>query len=109
MKKKMKYFILTLAIIVGFIICNRSVFINSCIDRVNPCIAETVSYAQVPKGTQSYYQVKAFDPKTGKELPYRLKKVGGYDPQGSYIAIKHKGQYVRSIRYISRKEFETRK
>lgn len=79
-------------------------------DRVNPFISETTSYAKVKKGTQSYNNVQAIDPKTGKNLSYKIDYVGGYDPYGSgYISIDHKGQYVRSINYISKKKFEAAK
>ncbi|EFD99063.1 hypothetical protein [Lactobacillus crispatus] len=47
--------------------------------------------------------MKAYNPKTKKNL--LLKKVGGYDPSGQYISIQHKGQYVKSIKYITRKQF----
>ncbi|WP_260263064.1 hypothetical protein [Lactobacillus crispatus] len=47
--------------------------------------------------------MKAYNPKTKKNL--LLKKVGGYDSSGQYISIQHKGQYVKSIKYITRKRF----
>lgn len=78
-------------------------------DRLTPFIPETTSYAKVQKGTQSYNNVQALDPKTGKNLSYKIDHVGGYDPSRSYIAIDHKGQYVRSIDYISKKKFEATK
>ena len=48
-------------------------------------------------------EVFIYNPKTKKNL--LLKKVGGYDPSGQYISIQHKGQYVKSIKYITRKQF----
>lgn len=75
-------------------------------DRLNPFISETTSYAKVQKGTQSYNNVQAIDPKTSKNLSYKIDHVGGYDPSRGYISIDHKGQYVRSINYISKKEFD---
>ena len=79
---------------------------NSWIDRVDPAIPEVISYAQVPKNTQKYFNVQAYDSKTGRKLPYKIKKVGGYDPSRQYIKIVHKGQYVKEIKYISKKEFQ---
>lgn len=77
------------------------------LDRLNPFVHETISYAQVAKDTQKYTNVTIINPKTGKKLPYELKQVGGYDPDRQYIAIDHKGQYVRQIKYISKKQFMT--
>ena len=90
-------FVTALVLVVG-VIC-----IFSFTDRLNPFISQETSYAQVDKGTQRYYNVKAYNPKTKKNL--LLKKVGGYDPSGQYISIQHKGQYVKSIKYITRKQF----
>lgn len=84
------------------VVCVLS-FHNSYTNRLNPFISQEKSYAQVDKGTQRYYNVKAYNPKTKKNL--LLKKVGGYDPSGQYISIQHKGQYVKSIKYITRKQF----
>lgn len=78
-------------------------FHNSITDRINPLISSEVSYAQVPKGAQRYENVRAYSPKTKKCIS--LKNVGGYDSSGQYISIQHKGQYVKSIRYITRKQF----
>ena len=94
-------FVTALVLVVG-VICIFS-FHNSFTDRLNPFISQETSYAQVDKGTQRYYNVKAYNPKTKKNL--LLKKVGGYDPSGQYISIQHKGQYVKSIKYITRKQF----
>ena len=85
-------FVTALVLVVG-VICIFS-FHNSFTDRLNPFISQETSYAQVDKGTQRYYNVKAYNPKTKKNL--LLKKVGGYDPSGQYISIQHKGQYVKS-------------
>lgn len=75
-------------------------------DRINPFVNQTLSYAKVDKGTQRYHNVKIIDPATKQARSYTLKNVGGYDPDGQYIKINHKGQYVKEIRYISKKEFE---
>ncbi|QNQ81616.1 hypothetical protein [Lactobacillus sp. PV012] len=75
-------------------------------DRINPFAVQTVSYAKVEKGTQKYHNVRIIDPVTKKVRSYSLSNVGGYDPDEQYIKINHKGQYVKEIRYISKKEFE---
>ena len=75
---------------------------NSWIDRANPAIPEVISYAKVKINTQNYLNVQAYNPDTGKKLPYRIKRVGGYEPGRQYIRIDHKGQYVRKIDYISK-------
>lgn len=98
-------FITSLVIVAG-VICVLSglfSFHNSITDRFNPYVSQETSYAQVTKGTQQYKNVKAYNPKTGKSV--FLKKVGGYDPSGKYISIQHKGQYVKSIKYITKKQF----
>ena len=74
---------------------------NSWTDRADTSIPEVTSYAKVPKNTQNYLNVQAYNPDTGKKLPYKIKKVGGFDPSRQYIKIDHKGQYVRKINYIS--------
>ncbi|WP_223897337.1 YxeA family protein [Lactobacillus huangpiensis] len=79
---------------------------NEIIDYFNVAIPKTYSYAQVPKNTQKYFNVQAYDSKTGRKLPYKIKKVGGYDPSRQYIKIVHKGQYVKEIKYVSKKEFQ---
>lgn len=78
---------------------------NSYTDRINPNIKETISYAKVVKNTQTYRNVTIKNPKSGKVLSYKLNKVGGYDPSKQYVAIDHKGQYVKSIRYISKQKY----
>ena len=75
---------------------------NSWTDRADTSIPEVTSYAKVPKNTQNYLNVQAYNPDTGKKLPYKIKKVGGFDPSRQYIKIDHKGQYVRKIDYISK-------
>lgn len=78
---------------------------NEIVDYFNLAIPETKSYAQVPKNTQQYYNVQAYDSKTGSKLPYKINRVGGYDPSLEYIKIDHRGQYVKEIQYVSKKEF----
>lgn len=78
-------------------------------DRFNPFISETTSYAKVkdPGNTDSMYRnVQSINPKTGKNLPYKIKYIIKHDT-GNYISIDHKGQYVKSINYISKKEFDS--
>ena len=74
-------------------------------DRINPLVHEQVSYAKVVKGQNKYQNVKIYDSQTKKPLPYTIKEVTGYDPTGEYMMIKHRGQYVESIKYLSEKEF----
>lgn len=101
---KAKKIIIVLVIIVALLM-GLLLIHNSYTDRVNPFISKTISYAKVNKGTQTYHNVTLIDPKNGKKSNYKLKTVGGYDPDGQYILIKHKGQYVQEIRYISEKMF----
>ena len=54
---------------------------DAIVDRLNPFVSETVSYAQVPEKTQQY------------------------DPSRKYIKIDHKGQYVKTIDYVSESKF----
>jgi uncharacterized protein (TIGR01655 family) len=76
---------------------------NQYTDYLNPMIKMRVDYAKVPKNTQKYYNVQAID-KAGKKLPYKILYVGGYDPTMQYVAIHHKGQYVKVIDYIAKKK-----
>lgn len=100
---------ITLVTTIVILVCIPFLFHNSVTDRLNPLIAEQTSYAAVPKNTQKYYDVQSFNPKTGNMLPYKIKYIGGYSPNEKYISIDHKGQYVRSIEYISKKKFDAAK
>lgn len=104
MKKNSKLIIGVCAAIVVAMTCLLTIH-TSITDRINPLVSRTTSYAKVTKGTQRYYYVDAFDSKTKKALPYQIKEIIGYDPSGEYISIDHKGQYVKSIKYISKKQF----
>lgn len=103
---KGKKVLLTVVLVIAVCIMSVLFVHNSVTDRVNPFVAQTVSYAKVAKGKAKYVNVTAFDAKTGKALPYKIKQVGGYDPDGEYIAITHKGQYVKRIRYISAQKYQ---
>lgn len=46
---------------------------NSLIDRINPIVQETTSYAEVPKSTQKYTMFKYL---TKKRQAKRIKKTG---------------------------------
>lgn len=101
LKKLWKFGSIILIVILGSLLTiHTSIF-----DRFNPFLSETVSYAQVSTGTQKYKNVKIYNPKTSKLESYRLHNVGGYDSSREYISIRHKGQYVKSIKYISKKDF----
>lgn len=80
---------------------------TSATDRLNPLVSETVSYAKVPKNTQNYKQVTIINPKDGKTRAYKIKQVGGYDPNQKYIKVHHKSKYVKSISYIKKISFIT--
>lgn len=105
MKKK----IIALLIVIVILVIGVFQIHNSFMDRINPLIPETTSYAKVKKGTQTYKNVQAIDPKTGKNLSYKIKEIIGYDPQGEYIKIVHKGQYVNRIAYISKTQYSGEK
>lgn len=107
MQKKYKVLGVICAVIAIILAC--MVFIHTPItDRINPFIPQVISYAKVAKGTQQYRNVQAYDLKTKKALSYKIRRVGGYDPSGQYISINHKGQYVKSIRYISKETYENK-
>ena len=78
---------------------------DAIVDRLNPFVSETVSYAQVPEKTQQYVNVEIIDPKSGKNRSYKIKEITGYDPSRKYIKIDHKGQYVKTIDYVSDSKF----
>lgn len=107
MLKKYKVFSFICTIIILGLIGMISIH-TSITDRFNPFIPQVISYAKVPKGTQQYKNVKIYDPKSNNVLSYRIKQVNGYDPSRQYISINHKGQYVKSIRYISKETYESR-
>lgn len=100
----MKKVLLTLGSLVVLALIFFSLVHNSITDRLNPLIKETTSYAEVKLDTQDYRNVQAYDSK-GQPLKYKLKRVGGYDPSQKYISITHKGQYVKSITYVSKNKF----
>lgn len=73
-------------------------------DRHNPFVGQEVSYAQVPKAANSYKNVAVYNAQN-KTRSYKIKEIKSYDPNGRYIEIHHKGQYVESIKYLSKKQF----
>lgn len=104
-------------LIAAFVIIGSAVFPRnrfeyvSMRDRINPFVSQTTSYAKVGKvdSNNHYRNVEAFDPKTGKKLPYKIEYIGGYndgDNSSNYISINHKGQYVKEITYISKNKYE---
>lgn len=78
---------------------------NSVTDRINPFIKAETSYAKVATGTQNYTNVTIYDERGQKEN-YQLASVGGYDPAKGYLTIKHKGQYVSYVEYISAAKYK---
>lgn len=103
MSKKLKTTIICIIIIViisvGIIFINH----NKYTDYINPFIKETVSYGIVPTDTNNYKNISVYTPKNKtKEIIHNF---NGYsnDP---YIKIYHKGQYVKSIEYISKQEYQ---
>ena len=99
MKKIFFSMIATLAVLLTF----PFLIHNKYTDYFNPLLKTEISYAQVPKNTQKYYNVQAVN-KLGKKLPYKLNFVGGYDASKEYIVIQHKGQYVKLVDYIAGKQ-----
>ena len=103
--KKFKIGVISLLTVLVIAIIGVLTVHTSATDRLNPLVRETVSYAKVPKNTQNYKQVTIINPKDGKTRAYKIKQVGGYDPTQEYIKIHHKGQYVKSISYITKNQF----
>lgn len=77
---------------------------NRWTDRVNPFVPEQTSYAKVPQGTQRYRNVKLYAA-TQTKPTLVLKEMTGYDPDGKYVAVWHKGQYVKRVTYVSKEAF----
>lgn len=103
--KKFKIGVISLLTVLVIAIIGVLTVHTSATDRLNPLVRETVSYAKVPKNTQNYKQVTIINPKDSKTRAYKIKQVGGYDPNQEYIKIHHKGQYVKSISYITKNQF----
>ncbi|MCO6527743.1 MAG: YxeA family protein [Lactobacillus sp.] len=99
----MKKLGLTIIVVVTILCAALLLIHNQYTDYLNPMIKMETDYAKVPKHTQKYYNVQAID-KSGKKLPYKIKYVGGNDPSRQYIVIRHKGQYVKVIDYITKNE-----
>lgn len=100
----MKNFLITLGTFILGLCLFFSIVHNDITDRINRLIHEKISYAEVPLKSQNYRNVQVYDEK-GNKLRYRIKKIDGYDQDKKYILIDHQGQYIRSINYISKKEF----
>lgn len=73
-------------------------------DYVNPFVKNSVSYAQVSgkKAAGNYKNVVAYSNDGAQKQT--LAAVGSYS-YGKYIKIYHKGQYVKSISYITKKAY----
>lgn len=78
---------------------------NQYTDRINPFVKYETSYAKVSRKLQSYNNVTIYN-SNGKKENYKLNHVGGYDPDGHYALIKHKGQYVNYMEYINENKFD---
>lgn len=100
----MKKLIISLVIILTVVVGVFGFVHNSITDRFNPLLKETTSYATVSGklSAGSYTNVKA---KNSDGTTTILKQVGSYD-SGKYIAIIHKGQYVKTIAYLTPKEYQ---
>ncbi|UYN56615.1 hypothetical protein [Lacticaseibacillus chiayiensis] len=71
---------------------------------INPFLSEQTSYAKVPQGTQRYRNIELYT--AGQEKPtMMLKEMTGYDPEGQYVTVQHKGQYVKRVTYVSKEAF----
>ena len=103
MKKNNKVLMISLFAIV--VVAVGAIFMvhNQYTDRVNPMIKETVSYGKVPTTTQQYKAVKVYNPDTKKTET--IDSFNGYTNQ-PYIKMTHKGQYVKSIEYISHQQYK---
>ena len=95
--KKFKIGVISLLTVLVIAIIGVLTVHTSTTDRLNPLVSET--------DTQNYKQVTIINPKDGKTRAYKIKQVGGYDPNQEYIKIHHKGQYVKSISYITKNQF----
>lgn len=104
MKNFLKKMLIVLVGILIILVVFLSFTHNSNTDRINPMIKEETSYAEVPLNTNEYRNVEAFD-SNGNHLKYKINEIGGYDSTKKYISFVHKGQYVKSISYISKAEF----
>ncbi|RXT57998.1 YxeA family protein, partial [Lacticaseibacillus chiayiensis] len=80
---------------------------NQWTDRINPLLPEQTSYAKVPQGTQRYRNVELYTVRREKPTMV-LKEMTGYDPKGQYVAVQHKGQYVKRVSYVSKEAFVER-
>ncbi|WP_424321095.1 YxeA family protein [Lacticaseibacillus chiayiensis] len=77
---------------------------NQLTDRINPFLSEQISYAKVPQGSQRYRNIELYT--AGQEKPtMMLKEMTGYDPEGQYVTVQHKGQYVKRVTYVSKEAF----
>ena len=103
--KKAKILVSTLAALVMVVVAGILLIHNQWTDLINPFVPEQTSYAKVPQGIQRYRNVELYTA-TQKKPKLVLKEMTGYDPDGQYIAVRHKGQYVKRVTYVSREAFE---
>jgi uncharacterized protein (TIGR01655 family) len=100
----MKRTLIIVTIVLLIIILSLLLVRNEHLDRFNPLLKEKkVSYAKVPKDTRDYRNITVYS-KNGKKKSYKLVFLG-YDPTKEYVKVNHKGKYVRSIEYITKKIF----
>ncbi|ODJ67905.1 YxeA family protein [Brochothrix thermosphacta] len=92
-----KIFFLIIALAVLILIFSYSTKDIAAVNRFNPFVKETTSYAKVPTGTQIYKGITLIDNKKNIVIV----DFGGYDPEGVYVKVKHKRNFVKHVDYIT--------
>ncbi|ARY90321.1 MULTISPECIES: YxeA family protein [Lacticaseibacillus] len=105
--KKAKILSVTVAALVMVAVAGILLIHNRWTDRVNPFVPEQTSYAKVPQGKQRYRNVELYTA-TQTKPTLVLKEMTGYDPDGKYVTVRHKGQYVKRVTYVSKETFAKR-
>ena len=97
----------TLAALVMVAVAGILLIHNQWTDLINPFVPEQTSYAKVPQGKQRYRNVELYTA-TQTKPTLVLKEMTGFDPDGKYVAVRHKGQYVKRVTYVSKETFAKR-
>jgi uncharacterized protein YxeA len=72
---------------------------SASVDRFAPWRSEATDYTMIASGARTVRDARLVQP-SGRLLGYRVSFTGWGEP-GRFVAVTHRGRYVRSIRYVS--------
>ncbi|SOC05587.1 conserved hypothetical protein [Brochothrix thermosphacta] len=88
------------------VICIKLPYHRPLLDRLNPTLCETTSYAKVPMDVINYNKILAYE-RDGKQVKYTF-NFAAIDQKKSFVKIYHRGLYIIKIAYVPFKNLPKR-